>query len=85
VFYSIWWTGSNRPRSLSIPTASAYPRDIDRCYTGTFWDLGIQKIRCLDIRYRDEADREDSLEAIEEADLIYFGGGDQEKLGSELP
>jgi cyanophycinase len=74
-----------RPASIIIiPTASAYPQDIDRCYTGTFGDLGIKGVHCLDIRYRDEADRKENLKAVAEADLIYFGGGDQAKLVDTL-
>jgi cyanophycinase len=69
---------------IIIPTASGYPRDIDRCYTDTFKSLGVKNIKCLDIRYRDEADGEENIQAIEKADLIYFGGGDQVKLVDTL-
>jgi cyanophycinase len=69
---------------IIIPTASAYPRDINRSYTDAFRDLGLKEIKCLDIRYKEEADREENLEAIEKADLIYFGGGDQVKLVDTL-
>ncbi|MCG6894754.1 MAG: cyanophycinase [Desulfobacteraceae bacterium] len=67
-----------------IPTASAYPKEVDRCYTGVFSDLGVNTVRCLDIRYRDEAERPELLDAVEAADLIYFGGGDQAKLVDTL-
>lgn len=74
-----------KPANITIiPTASAYPRDVDRCYTGAFFDLGASSVHCLDIRYRDEADRRDHLDAIDAADLIYFGGGDQAKLVDTL-
>ena len=69
---------------IVIPTASAYPQDIYRCYIDAFSGLGIQAIQCLDIRYRDEADVEQNLAAIEKADLIYFGGGDQVRLVDTL-
>ncbi len=69
---------------IIIPTASRYPREIDRCYTETFGSLGVTSIRCLDIRYPDEADREENREAVEKADLVYFGGGDQVKLVKTL-
>ena len=69
---------------IIIPTASAYPQDIYRNYADAFGDLGIKEIQCLDIRYRDEADSEQNLAAIEKADLIYFGGGDQVKLVDTL-
>jgi cyanophycinase len=65
---------------IIIPTASAYPQDVYRHYADAFRDLGIIEIECLDIRYRDEADRMKNLDAIERADLVYFGGGDQVKL-----
>jgi len=70
-----------RPRSiLIIPTASAYPQDVYRSYRDAFSDLSVDKVNCLDIRYRDETEREEYFEAVEEADLIFFGGGDQVKL-----
>jgi cyanophycinase len=70
-----------QPQDLVIiPTASAYPQSIDRDYTDVFKRLGVGTIRCLDIRYRDEADRVENLKAVETADLIFFGGGDQVKL-----
>ncbi len=67
-----------------IPTASAYPKDIHRDYENAFRDLGLRSIDCLDIRYKDEADRAENLRAVEEADLIFFGGGDQVKLVDTL-
>jgi len=74
-----------RPAHITIiPTASAYPRDIDRCYTATFRDLGVEETKCLDIRYRDEAAREEYVKTIEKTDLIFFGGGDQAKLVETL-
>ena len=67
-----------------IPTASGYPQSIDRDYTDVFRRLGVKSIRCLDIRYRDEADRNENLKAVATADLIFFGGGDQVKLVDTL-
>jgi len=70
-----------RPGSiLIIPTASAYPQEVYRSYSDAFRDLSVDKVDYLDIRYRDEADREEYLDAIEHTDLIFFGGGDQVKL-----
>jgi len=69
---------------IIIPTASAYPQDVFRSYSDVFKDLGADKIDYLAIRYRDEADREDYLEAVDNADLIFFGGGDQVKLVAAL-
>ena len=67
-----------------VPTASSYPQDICRTYEDAFQDLGIRHTHCLDIRYPDEAEREEHLRTVERADLIFFGGGDQVKLVDTL-
>jgi cyanophycinase len=72
-----------------IPTASYYSREVHESYYDAFRNLGAENIETLDIRYSDEADREEYHEKVEKADLIYFGGGDQTKLiktleGSQL-
>jgi len=70
-----------RPKSiLIIPTASAYPQEVYRSYSDAFRDLSVDTVTYLNIRYRDEADRDENLEAVEQTDLIFFGGGDQVKL-----
>ncbi|SLM31567.1 putative Cyanophycinase [Desulfamplus magnetovallimortis] len=63
-----------------IPTASAYPQDIYSSYIDVFRDFGVRDLRCLDIRYREEADSEEYIGAVDDADLVYFSGGDQVKL-----
>lgn len=67
-----------------IPTASAYPRQIQRDYCEAFNGFGISNIRCLSIRKDRDADTDAHLSAIENADLVYFSGGDQVRLVSRL-
>jgi len=67
-----------------IPTASCYPRDVHRDYGDTFTVLNIPETICLDIRDAQDADKEEYVAAIEQADLIYFSGGDQVRLVSKL-
>jgi|GEM_PF-3408885 len=63
-----------RPGSiLIIPTASAYPQDVYRSYRDAFRDLSVDEVNYLDIRYRDETEREEYFEAVEQADLIFLG------------
>jgi cyanophycinase len=71
-------------RIVIVPTASAYPKDATCDFTDAFADLGIADVACLDIRYRDEADRDDHLNALETADVVFFSGGDQVKLVNTL-
>jgi cyanophycinase len=65
---------------IIIPSASKYPRDVINTYYDAFQSLGVSKIEGFDIRYNDEADRSEYLEKIEDADLVFFSGGDQKRL-----
>lgn len=65
---------------LVIPSASSYPRDVYDTYYYAFKDLGVKEIEMLDIRYSDEADKDENFEKLAKADLLFFGGGDQVKL-----
>lgn len=67
-----------------IPTASYYTREVGESYYDAFRRLGVESIEILDIRYDDEADREEYHEKLEKANLVYFGGGDQTKLVKTL-
>jgi len=69
---------------IVIPTASYYPEDVRSNYFDAFKSLGVTNIETLDIRYKDEVDREDHLAKIETADVIFYGGGDQVKLVNTL-
>ena len=63
-----------------IPTASNYPSEVYENYYRAFKDLGLKEIFRLDIRYPSEADKSEYHEMIQNADLIFFTGGDQERL-----
>ncbi|MCX7954450.1 MAG: cyanophycinase [Bacteroidales bacterium] len=63
-----------------IPTASYYPEEIADTYKEAFGKIGVKNLKVLDIRYRDECDRENNLNEINNAKLVFFSGGDQVKL-----
>lgn len=63
-----------------IPTASYYSREVHESYTDAFRRTGVNKVETFDIRYADEADRAEYHQQLNEADLVYFSGGDQTKL-----
>ena len=63
-----------------IPTASSYPKSLGEKYFRAFKKLGLEEISVLDIRYRNEVDKEKNFEAIQNADCIFFTGGDQVRL-----
>lgn len=63
-----------------IPSASSYPLDISRNYIDAFLNLGAESVDIVDIRSRSEANDTRSIKTIEDSDLIFFTGGDQERL-----
>jgi cyanophycinase len=71
----------NNPGKVAVfPTASSYPGEVFETYRRAFKDIGVAEVFYADIRYRDEADRPRYLKMVDEADLIFFTGGDQERL-----
>lgn len=67
-----------------IPTATSYGRDAIRDYEDVFRSIGAGRVDGLDIQYRDEANREDYVDTLQEADVVFFTGGDQTRLVDAL-
>ncbi len=63
-----------------IPTASNYTREVIETYCQCFKKIGVQEVKGIDIRYKDEVDRPEYLDLIYDADLVFFSGGDQRRL-----
>lgn len=72
--------GGNDAKIVVIPTASSIPVEVGENYLHAFDHLGCKNIRVLQIRNRIHAGNPDFMKAIEEADCIMFGGGDQSKI-----
>lgn len=75
------WESAGRAQSVVIiPTASSYSEELGREYRYIFEDIGARNVNYLDIRRSEEADRQLYLELVNDAELIFFTGGDQVKL-----
>lgn len=75
---------NNAKTAVIIPTASNYPEGLARDYQYAFRDLGVENNIIFDIRERSETDKPEYFEQIEQADLIFFTGGDQFRLVNTL-
>jgi len=67
-----------------IATASAIPGELLPAYRSAFKRLGAGKIHALDIRHRDDAADDRTVERIRRCGLIFFTGGDQLRLTNIL-
>jgi len=71
---------ANANNVIVIPTATSEPQEAVRDYADAFKNIGVPCVQGFHIKYRDEADRFEFLEMVDEADLFFFTGGDQVRL-----
>lgn len=72
-------------RRLLIITAASYePEGTAAEYTRIFHDLGVPTVEIADIRQRSDAEQPELVERCERADAIFFTGGDQLRITSQM-
>ncbi len=67
-----------------ITTASTVPREIGQDYQEAFRKVGFEKIGLMHIATREEARKEQYLERLSRAGVVFFTGGDQFRLSTLL-
>ena len=63
-----------------ITTASDYPRWMAETYEAVFDKIGVKSFNYIDVSTKSQADDKKYEKRIEEADLVFFSGGDQFRL-----
>ncbi|ALJ01530.1 cyanophycinase [Rufibacter tibetensis] len=74
----------NNPLILIIPTASSIPEEMGASYIDVFTKINASNVQVLDIRTRQDTNKEEYMEAVRKASGILFTGGDQLKLTAIL-
>ncbi|PYQ59302.1 MAG: cyanophycinase [Acidobacteria bacterium] len=64
--------------------ATAEPEETWKEYRQIFKKLGVKKVEWLDIRVREEGFKEEVVRILDGATVIFFTGGDQLKITSQL-
>lgn len=72
--------GGEDPKIVVIPTASSIPLEVGRNYRDAFSKLGCSDIHVLDIRSKEDAELDSTINLVKSADCIMFSGGDQSKI-----
>ncbi|MBC3846089.1 cyanophycinase [Winogradskyella echinorum] len=67
-----------------IPTASSIPVEVGENYLTAFTTLGCNNVTVLDIRSKEDSEKENSIELIKNADCVMFSGGDQSKITDKI-
>jgi cyanophycinase len=73
-------SGGPDAKVVVIPTASSIPVEVGENYLHAFDQLGCKNVKVLQIKNRIHSGNNEYMKAIEEADCIMFGGGDQSKI-----
>lgn len=72
----------NESRIEIITTASSIAKEVGEGYINAFKQLNVNNADVLDIRTREDANKEEYLERLRNADVVMFTGGDQLRLSS---
>lgn len=73
-----------RPKLVVVTAATRHPDEMFETYRKAFGDLGPHEILPLDVRSRDQGDDPVALAALDGAGGIFFTGGDQLRITSQL-
>ena len=67
-----------------VTVATQYPKEVAAEYTAVFSELGVKIVDVFDIRSRDEAYAEDAVDKVRHASVVFFTGGDQLRITSQV-
>ena len=73
---------NNLSRFEIITTASSIPEEVGDEYIKAFAQLDVKNVGVLNIKTREEANSNENIERLVNADVVMFTGGDQLRLSS---
>ncbi len=77
-------THQDHGRLVVVTAATQLPEEVAAEYEAVFKDLGVKQVDILDIRTRDEAMLEANIKKVMGAPVVFFTGGDQLRITSQL-
>jgi cyanophycinase len=77
-------SGKAAPSIALITSASSIPEELAAQYLRAFENIGTGGVDVLHIKERAEAQEVENLASVQEADIIFFTGGDQLRITSIL-
>lgn len=84
LFHVVKEAGGIDANIVIIPTASSIPKEVGENYLEAFTTLGCKNITVLDIRSKEDSEKETSIELIKNANCIMFSGGNQSKITKKI-
>ncbi|MCI2228690.1 cyanophycinase [Polaribacter sp. MSW13] len=84
LFHVVKEAGGIDANIVVIPTASSIPTEVGANYMEAFTTLGCKNITILDIRSKEDSEKESAIKLIKEANCVMFSGGDQSKITDRI-
>lgn len=84
LFHVVKEAGGIDANIVIIPTASSIPVEVGENYLDAFATLGCENISVLDIRSKEDSEKQSSIDLIKNANCIMFSGGDQSKITNKI-
>lgn len=76
--------GGVNARIVVMTVATSLPEEVGRTYTEVFGRLGVDDVQIVDTANREDGSDPRALEAVEQSTGVFFTGGDQSRITSQL-
>ena len=84
LFHVVKEAGGIDANIVVIPTASSIPVEVGENYMEAFTALDCKNVTILDIRSKEDSEKQESIDLIKSANCIMFSGGDQSKISDKI-
>jgi cyanophycinase len=84
LFHVVQESGGTDANIVVIPTASSIPVEVGANYLEAFDTLGCKNVTVLDIRSKEDSEKQSSIDIIKKANCIMFSGGNQSKITEKI-
>ncbi|WP_298904403.1 cyanophycinase [uncultured Psychroserpens sp.] len=84
LYHVVRESGGVNSKIVVIPTASSIPEEVGDNYLSAFETLGCKNVSVLDIRSKEDSEKQESIDLIKSADCVMFSGGNQSKITDKI-
>ncbi len=73
-------SGGSNAHIVVVPTASSIPKEVAEMYLDSFSKIGCTHVDILNVRTKEDAEDQHTVQLFREADCVFFTGGDQSNI-----
>ena len=84
LYHVVKEAGGIKASIVIITTASSIPIEVGNNYIEAFTTLGCKNISVLDIRSKEDSEKQSSIDLIRNADCVMFSGGNQSNITNKI-